>query len=681
MPSGLGPNRVGKPKRLVHRPEGEKAASIGTAAKSETAGQLPPGVMEKIDRMVANTRSFEAGWQECLAFFDHDQYAEVFADGKLDRLQTREGGTKPRHQPRLTRNRLTPLMVSECSMLSARAPVYECTPPNGDAKPVNAARFSEKALLAAYHSRDVKGLAIDTLQYAHIVGAGFTWPYWNAEVGDFVVGEQGEILREGEIGVHVLHQGEVMWQSGMDFYDARYHCVRKAQPVESIVKRKGYVGPSELTPDAMSAPHESRRGDEARDLAYVYHYLERPCDDHPTGRWLQICQGRLIAEPRSYPCSGDTCVLQWIPYIKRRHVDRPMGLGQMLLDIQRTYNRTINQIVAYKNLVLNPQVMAPVGSLRQQLSSEPGAVWQFRPIAGMRPEWREMPDLPVGLFKVLDQCLDDFREIAGQMDLPGGVDSGSGVQAINEREQNRRGVIVHRLADWYQRLGQSFLGLMQEHYTEDRLLTIQGRFGVETIPDFRGAKIKGGGEVRVAAGSIEPRTRAAQQTMIMALVDKGLVDPKKAIYALNAGTAEAIIDSYELDKAKQQREIQTFIAMGKMEAAEAPMVDEIIDDHAVHLEELRMWMKTVDFERQPELVREFARAHAGWHEQIMQGKQMQEAQMMTQSAETMGMENASAPQDAGRSEGRVAPKGSKPMPSQPSMESAARAASGTPRSA
>lgn len=654
------PTRVGKPKR--HKPdEGEHATNIGTAEKRGGRPALAH-VLKRIDRMESAMRPYEPGWQECLAFLDNDQYVEVFNDGKLDRLETREGGSKPRHRPRLTRNRFTPAIVNECAMLGARVPVYECTAANGDPRATNAARFGEKGLLAQYDARDIKGVALDVLQYTHAVGAGFTWPYWNADVGEFIVGPTGEILREGEIGIHVLHQGEVMWQPGMDFYDARYYCVRKAQPVDEIVKRKGYIGPAELKPNAMSAPHEARRGEEARDLAYVYHYLERPSNEKPNGRWLQICQGMVICEEMDYPCDYDEPVLQWVPYIKRRHRDRPLGLGELMLDIQRTYNRTINQIVAYKNLVLNPQVFAPVGSLRQQLDDTPGAVWEFRPISGLRPEWREMPDLPVGLFRVLDQCIEDWREITGQHQLPTGIESGSGIQAVNEREQSRRGVVVARLADWYARLGMAMLRLMQKHYTEERLLTLQGRFGVETLTDFRGAVLRGVAEVRVAPGSIEPRTRAAQQAIIMSLVDRQLVDPKKAIAALRSGTADSIIDAYELNKAKQHREIQAFIAAGSMQATALPMVDPIVDDHAVHLEEIQMWMLTVDYERQPEFVKQAAQAHAAWHRQEQMNQQMQQVQMTTMAAEQLGMSNAGAPQ------------GPKAMPSQPAIESSAKAA-------
>lgn len=653
------------------------ARATGHPSAPDRAPEDISKVRELIKRCEAALRPYEPKIHETLAFFDNEQYAEVFADGKLDFIETREGGTKPRHRPRLTRNRYTPAILKECAGLAGRIPVYEVTAATGDPSQRGSAKLSEKALLAQYEARDVKGLALDTLQYAHITGAGFTWPYWDAGVGGFIEDPQtGKQLRTGEIGAWVLHAGEVMWQPGREFYDSRIHIVRKAQHVDDIMARPDYRGPAQLKPNAMSATFEARRGEEARDLAMVYHVLERPSEQHPQGRWLQVCQNELIAEPRPYPREDDVCALEWIPYIRRRHRQLPIGLGELMLDIQRTYNRTINQIVSYKNLVLVPQVFAPVGSMRKQLDDTPGAIWEYRPIGGQRPEWREMPDLPVGLFRVLDQCIADWQEITGQNSLPAGLESGSGVQAVNERDQERRAVMVSHLARYYSGLGKQFLYLMQKHYTEDRLLSYRGRFGIESIADFRGTKLHLG-EVRVAEGSVAPRTRAAQQAIIMNLVDRGLVPHEKAIHALNAGTAEVLIDSYELDEAKQQEEIRQFIAMGTMEAEEMPMVDPMVDEHGVHVEVLRMWMKTPDFRSQPEMVQEAARAHLGWHIQEQQVQAFQAQLASGNAAEQLGRENAARPQGGAQGHpagGAVAPAGSKPMPSQPSVASSREAA-------
>jgi hypothetical protein len=628
-------------------------------------GELDPLVKKRIERCEAALRPEEPKIHECLAFFDNEQYAEVSAiTGRLERLETREGGSKPRHRVRLTRNRITPAVMREVSAITSRTPDFEAIPRSNRLVATQGARFGERVLAALYDDLSVKQIAGDTVQYALTTKAGFTWPFWNSDVGEFVVDTDGSVLRTGNIGVHVLHRGEVMWAPGTEFYESPYWIVRKAQPVEEITNKSWYVGPKDLKADAMSAPHENRHGEELRDLVFVYHYLERPSKRYMNGRWLISAQGKQIAKPQDYPCPYDEPVLQWLPYIRRRHRQSPLSMVELMVDIQRTYNRTVSQIVTYKNLVLVPQVFAPTNSMRQQLDDTPGAVWFFRPVAGMTPQWRDMPDLPVGLFRVLDQCIADWQEITGQHQLPAGIESGTGIAAMDARDDRRRDYFIDQFVDWYSRFGLALLRLAAEHFTDDRMLTLQGTFGPEQFQTAKAAVLNHVAQVRVRPESVTPRSRAQAQTIITNLIDRGLVDPKKAISALRDGTWDALIDAYELDRAKQMREIQQLKDAGQGIAEQLPEPDPIADDHAVHLEVLTMWMKTPDFEAQPELVKEAARLHAQIHDRERMGQALQEGMLQTMSAQALGAANAATPQ---------AP-GTKPMPSQPSMKTSAEGA-------
>ena len=192
-------------------------------------------------------------------------------------------------------------------------------------------------------------------------------------------------------------------------------------------------------------------------------------------------------------------------------------------------------------------------------------------------------------------------------------------------------------------------------------MIVRGRFGSESIREFKGTQLRPV-RVRVAEGSIVPRTRDAQRMLITQLIDKGLVEPRKAIAAMQSGTADSLIDSYELDVAKANREIQQMVAISTFAGRGVPMVDETADDHEVHLEICTNWMKTEDFEMQPPFVQEAAKAHAQWHEIVLQQRQ-QEAQMQQTLASTqLGSANAAAPQSP------------KPMPSQPSVKTSAEGA-------
>ena len=635
---------------------------------SGPGGKAPDHVIETIKVAQRKISALELTWHESLAFFDGDQYVEQSGvTGRLERLETREGtAAKPRHRHRRIRNRFTPAITRETALCSNRVPVFECAPINGDALTTGTARLEEKVLLGAYQQFGVKNIAIDVMTYALVTGAGFTWTYWNPDRGNFVANEGDKWLREGEVETQVLHQGEVMWDGG-SFADSRWYCVRKAQPIKRVIGQYGYIGPANLEPDAQTAPFEARKGEEQRDLVFVYHYLERPCSEYRRGRYLCMVQGQLIRKEADYPYSDgdgnviDEPVIEYMPFISRRHRARPMGMGEMLVPIQRDINRMVSQILTIKDLAQSPQVFAPTGSLRQQLDSTPGAVWEYRPIAGLKPEWRTPMEVPASMWRALDQALGDWAEITGQGQLPAGVESGTGVQAINEREQDRRASFISHIASWYSSYGERLLNLMRANYTEERLMIVRGRFGSESIRAFKGSRLRPV-KVRVAEGSIVPRTRDAQRMLITQLIDKGLVEPRKAIAAMQSGTADSLIDSYELDVAKANREIQQMVATGTFEGSGVPMVDETADDHQVHLEVCTNWMKTEDFESQPPFVQEAAKAHAQWHETVLQQRQMEAAAAQSAAATQLGAQNAASPQ---------APK---PMPSQPSVKTSAEGA-------
>jgi hypothetical protein len=634
------------------------------------AGAAPANILKQLRDAERKISALEVGWHEALAFFDGDQYVEISGvTGRLERLETREGtASKPRHRHRRIRNRFTPTIVRESAMCSSRVPVFECNPINGDNLLTGEARLEEKVLLGAYQQFGLKNIAVDVMNYALVTGAGFTWAFFNPDRGRFLLPEEGKWLREGEIEIQVLHQGEVLWDGGA-FEDSRWYCVRKALPLERVKDDPQYRGPKGLTADAQTGPFEARKGQEQRDLVFVYHYLERPCQKYRNGRYLKIAQGQLLAPEAPYPYKDpdgqviDEPVLQYLPFVSRRHRARPMGMGEMLVPIQRDINRMISQILTIKDLAQAPQVFAPVGSLRQQLDSTPGAVWEYRPVSGLKPEWRAPMEVPSSMWRALDQALADWQDVSGQNQLPAGVESGSAIQAINERDADRRAAFISHLSSWYANLGERLLHLMRVHYTEERLMLVRGRFGTESIRAFRGSRLRPV-KVRVAEGSIQPRTREAQKALIAQLIDKGLVDPRKAIAAMQAGTADSLIDSYELDVAKANREIQQLVASAEMQGRGVPMVDETADDHAVHLEVLSNWMKTEDYEMQKPFVQEAAKAHAQWHETALEKQKLEAAAQQTAAAEQLGAQNAAAPQAAGP----------KPMPSQPSLKTSAEGA-------
>ena len=676
--------------------------------KAETlvaSSHIDPAMKRRVEQAEAAMTPYRATWRLALAFFDHHQYAEINANtARVTELETAEGGSKPRWLQRPIRNRYTTGCIRECGLLAARQPVFEATPRNGDPDTGHSGRMAEQGLDYQYDNLKLDLLCLGQLIVAANCGAAYQWPHWDSEVGELMGGDDnGRAIFAGDIGITKLMPEEVMWEQGYEFDKAPVHIVKRAYQPAQVMARPGYVGPRELKPDAAGSDYEwgNPAGHEQKDLVFVYEWLERPCARYPKGRWISFLRtGEVVQSRRDYPrdpkrSNGAACIHE-LPWFRRDHRHRPMGVGEQAIDIQRTYNRTIAQIQMWKNLVLNPALLAPYGSLLEDPEGRPGEIVEYRPVAGLAPQWRTVPEIPQSLFQTLDQCLRDFEELFGAWELPD-AESAQQYGMAADRDQQRRTLQAKEQARWWSSLGLHLIELMQTHYTEKRLIEFQGRFTVERVQGFLGTKIPAV-NLRVAPSSIEARSRASQNAMVWQLMETGMIPFHQGMAAINAGTAQKLIDSYELQIDKQYREIKQMIALGQESAQDLPEPDAVVyqlvteqgldmatasqvalevlqgavlelgpqvgdeDDDEIHIDVLSQWMVTWDFEQQPDVVKGVARAHLAAHKAAQANAMMETMAATAQRAEAAGADNAARP---GPGQG---PPEDKPEPSKPALD-------------
>ena len=395
------------------------------------------------------------------------------------------------------------------------------------------------------------------------------------------------------------------------------------------------------------------------DLVMVTEYLERPTADFPTGRRYTIANGKIITPPEAYPFSDgsggvvDEPVLHKLSYIVDPDSDRDQGLVQHLLDAQRTINDCTNKQLEWKNLALMPQVFAPMGafSKRQRLTDQPGAVFVYNPVNGLKPEWRPTPPIPAELSQLKSEAMIDMNRIASQNDTPQDA-SGRALQVLIERDSNARQAFIARLSEFHSRLMRHCLTLVSQHYSEPRILKINGRFGPESIKDFTGAQLRSQVDVTVFPESIEPRTRQALETRVMGYADRKWVSPEKAMAAIEQGTAADLVDSYELDVARAHRVIQQILSgpeafLGQPQQfgpdgqpVPAFMPRPGIDNFQVHRSIFQDFAKTQEFELSADPVREAVLLYLQGLDWLEQQEQQKEMAKQAMAAQQMGMANA-----------------------------------------
>lgn len=525
--------------------------------------EVPEDIEARMKRGRDSMREEAPKRNECLAMARGEQYKFVNADNKLDSQSTQtgvQGGSvgKSRHRVRRVRNFIFDIVETEVAASTQRIPGYEVAPSGTEPRRIAAARLSRKVLYYGYEKWGTEKAIEQAVRLAIVADEGFVWPYFDTSIGPYFEDEEGRTIGQGEIRFRVFGSNEVFWEPGLKFELSPWIGLEQARDVESVMQMESYVG-GKLDADAQTSEFEGELSSQTK-LVLVKEYLERPSPKHPEGRWLTIANDRVICEQRPYPCRNaegevlDEPVLHKLTYAMDPSKDRDSGLVRHLIDAQRAINHVVSKAAEWVNLALNPQLILKNMKLKDRLSDEPGAV--FRAVGSGEAQWKPVPPVPPELFKLKEEALADMARLAAQNDIPSQVESGRGIQALLEKDSARRANFLKNLARFYSDLARHCLYLVQRHYTEPRLLKIRGERGIEPVRDFLGAQLLDETDVRVSPDSLEPRTREAIERKILAFADRGWISPHAAMAAINNGTAEALVESYERDVARANLIIQ-----------------------------------------------------------------------------------------------------------------------------
>lgn len=668
-------------------------ARPGEQARATAGGKIPVPVEARLRRGRKAMRDDAPKRRMCMHFEKGNSYWYLTGEGKLglqSNVAISQGGTKPNHRIRNTYNFIRPIVEAKVSAATQRIPSFDVTPSTTDPEDLGAAKLAEKVALYGYTQWDLRDVAVDVAKLAIGGGGeGYALPYFDSTVGPYV-DVDGELVGQGELKVVVLSGNEVYWEPGVKFRLSRWWATERAIPIDDVREFPGFDG-KDLQPDASTSDIPTDRPSNDQ-LVMVTDYFERPCPKYPDGRRLRVANGRVICPENAYPLKDaqgnvlDEPVLHRLVYTHDPETDRDFGLTWQLIDFQRTVQDCLNKALEYKNRGLVPQMTAPTGALKTRPTDVPGAVTYFTPNPslpnGGRPEWAPPVQIPEGLFRIYEEMLQAMKDVAAHQDLQADPNvAARTVQAVIEQSALRWQSFIADMAEWWAGLMRHCLMLVARHYTEPRLLGIKGRFGPERIEDFRGAQLNGQVDVTVLPGSIESRSR--QQVMSelqwIALTFPGYLSPQAAIAALHGGTAEKLIESYELDVARANRIIQKIRDGSVMEmpgrldhvsstdpvtgqattqALEVPswMPEQDVDNLDIWKQLFGDWAKTEDYERLPPQLQEVVKNIMGGIKQLQLQEAQHQANVQSMMAESQGMANAAKPQ------------GPTPLPSQPAPQ-------------
>jgi hypothetical protein len=352
--------------------------------------------------------------------------------------------------------------------------------------------------------------------------------------------------------------------SAQVFEDCQYaFCVHPMSPDEiferyNVRLKANAVNkyPDETLPGVFGSL-ESKSEENVREVFYGY-FL--PGGKYPEGRFVGFTKDPSIVlydAPWPYP-------FEELPLVKFPGMRVPgqlwdQSVVEHAIPLQKELNRSLSQIIEYKNLTLKPQMLAPVGSLRQRITDEPGAIFEYNPVAGKVPESIPIPSLPSYVFEHLQDLGARLKDIFGltevlQGDVPPNVEAGVAIDLLQEAAVDRLAPQIMLMEKSLERCGNQLLQLAQKYYQEPRMLIINGSGSKPKVERFEDADLIKGVQVRVEAGSGLPRTRAGRQARVLQLLQLGILSPTKAYKYLDMADFKTLQMQFEADEEQAMRE-------------------------------------------------------------------------------------------------------------------------------
>lgn len=563
-------------------------------------------LIEKLNQLKRARQKLNREWKLNVSFYRGNQWVWFNKfNGRVETLPSTDTGDLPRWRVRLTSNQILPGVQAYVAMLTKTKPVISATPNSGSDRDLKAAQTAEALFEHWWTDFHLQAKLQEALLWSTLTSAGYWFIRWDPHAGKsmtFMVGPDGQPILNTELADTYRSQLEDQAnQAGMDpqalirqyqktyymgdldisvrgephifrdpsatnFEDAEWVIVEEfLNPDEIKAKYNVTIQPDSVAPDyEVPLPFTNVAAGPEKVVKKVYCGYFRPTPALPKGRYVVFCENPnkiLYDGPWPFPFEDLPLVRFSGPRVPGSSVDE--ALVTHARPYQKLINAVLSKVVEHVYLTVRPQMIAPVGSLRQRLTNEPGAVFEFQPMGGggqaLVPQWREMPNLPPYVFTFLEdiqaRCdrLFNLQQV-NQGQVPPNVEAGIAIDLLQEAATDQVAPIIMQIEDSLARAGNLMARLAKVYYTEPRQLKIVGSGGIAKVRAFQNADIEGGFAFHAEAGSGLPRTRAGRQARIESLAQMGVIQPQTMWKYLDIGDLKGLAQVLATDEEQADRE-------------------------------------------------------------------------------------------------------------------------------
>lgn len=573
-----------------------KGGVASPAAKPVSQLKTVGDLTSKFDMLKRGRMHYENQWKLNVAFYKGRQYSYYNKfTGTIQTLAT-EDHEKPKYRVRLVSNQIISGAHSLLAKYTKTKPIITATPSTGDPSAAKAAQMAERLLEYWWDDFQLDDKLAEAILWAIVTGQGYwkiTWdphankqmtftldPRGNPITDDTIkdafkqqleaqgIKPQEKVVYLGDIRVEAMSPFNVYLDpTARTFDDCKFViCVHNLDPDE-IKARWGVdiVPDSSSTEPDVALPFANAEDASVKTVKKVYIGYFLPSPTLPKGRYVVWTDGpdKNILEDTPWPYPDNILPIVKFPGLRTPGAIYDSSHVEQAIPVQKELNRTLSQIVEYKNLTIKPRIFAPTGSLRMRMTSEPGQIVEYNPVGNFKPELETVPAMPPYVFELLNDVSSRLKDIFGLTEIsegtvPPNVEAGIAIDLLQELGSDRLVPTIRLIEKAMARAGQIMLGLAQKYYIEPRMFLIKGTGGSVSVKKFMGADINGV-TVHTETGSAAPRTRAGRQAQIERWVDMRIIPPDRAWKYLDIADLKGLAAQYAADEDQAQREIEKML--------------------------------------------------------------------------------------------------------------------------
>lgn len=607
------------------------------------------------ERSAKAKRALEQQWLLNIAFIAGDQLVNVNRHtGALDRVNTEYD---PEWVVRIVDNRILPIYRTMTSKLTKNKPMPSAKAHSREESDIQAARAAVKLEENNWNNLKLNEIHPEMAGWLVATGNVFYKQFWNPRKGEKVIDLRDMDTEAGLTPEGLPQMKAEVQQTKVEFNLGDTDLVLRSpfnvypQPGKTKLRDMKMFGDAEIMDVEEVESLYGKKVEAEKDTRFVriQNSLNQTVQSGSVSEREAAENTVIIKELSILPCAKfpNGLVFRWakevllsyedecseLPFVHFALIEIPgrlwaKGVIDDAIPLQRRWNQLLSKIEMHNDYYNDPPTIVDPSIVdTDQWTNEPGLLLESnQPGADVRGAAYilPVPQLDPAIFKELEildaqfEIVPVLNKVSYGKETPN-AKSGIAINFLQEKDDDVIRPLIEQIEAGYAQVFKRDFKLCQENYDEDRGFAIVGEDNKVEWVEFKKADLNSNVDVGVEPGSAMPRSKVAQQAMVIDMLDKGFFsnpqtgkpDFAKALKYMEFGSVDDIYQDNALDANQAKRENE------KMKKG-TPAMPEDWHNHEAHMYEHNRLRKTADYEGFPDQVKQLFTDHIAAHMQFMQ---------------------------------------------------------------